>query len=173
MKYAFSEVENNSPNKEYAFYPLSLKESYEQNNSWPNNYVEVDEDIYQTYKGQIQPTGKMIGADNKGMPCWVDVPAPALLSNDELAKRARNLRDLFISSTDSLASVSDYTINDEIISDEKKADLLATRLRFKAWTGEAGWPLISLPSISDWLLIEAVNNGYVVPNWPEEVDGLY
>ncbi|EEO83653.1 hypothetical protein YPH_4292 [Yersinia pestis biovar Orientalis str. PEXU2] len=28
------------------------------------------------------------------------------------------------------------------------------------------WPQVELPELPQWLLIEAMNQGYCIPNWP-------
>ncbi|WP_244670870.1 hypothetical protein [Enterobacter hormaechei] len=76
----------------------------------------------------------------------------------------RALRDEFIVSTDRML-VSDYTINNVLLTSEQQAELLDVRQKFKVWPESEGWPGIALPAIPQWILIEAVNNGYVVKNW--------
>jgi hypothetical protein len=59
--------------KSNSFYPLQLKSEYEQANSWPDDPVEVDDDIFVEFSG-TPPEGKQRGAGSDGMPHWVDIP---------------------------------------------------------------------------------------------------
>ncbi|AKA37443.1 tail fiber assembly protein [Yersinia ruckeri] len=93
-----------------------------------------------------------------------------LADTDQQAAVARRYRDNFIRATDPMM-VSDYSIDDAPLTEPQRRELIATRLAFKQWPTLAGWPLIELPVIGEsdksrWLLTEAVNNGYVVPEWP-------
>ncbi|HCR0683731.1 TPA: phage tail protein [Klebsiella aerogenes] len=63
--------------------------------------------------------------------------------------------------------VSDFTINNIPLTAEQQAELLDVRQKFKVWPESEGWPKVELPEIPQWILIEAVNNGYIVKNWPE------
>ncbi|MCW6551168.1 phage tail protein, partial [Yersinia ruckeri] len=65
--------------------------------------------------------------------------------------------------------VSDYSIDDAPLTEPQRRELIATRSAYRAWPTVENWPLIELPDISQWLLIEAVNQGYRVPVWPQEV----
>ncbi|WP_279379420.1 tail fiber assembly protein [Sodalis glossinidius] len=59
-----------------AFYPLSRKQGYVDAGSWPDDGVEVKEDIFMKF--QNPPPGKLRGGDANGYPCWVDTPPPTL-----------------------------------------------------------------------------------------------
>ncbi|HGP3735362.1 TPA: phage tail protein [Yersinia enterocolitica] len=92
-------------------------------------------------------------------------PAPTA---DELAAVARGYRDAFIRATDPLM-VSDYSIDDTLLINAQRAELTATRALYRAWPTLESWPLIELPELPQWLLVEAVNQGYIVPTWPPAV----
>ena len=65
-----------------AFYPVEMKEAYENAGSWPDDGVEVSDEVYNEFL--IPPVGKMRGAKD-GLPCWVDIPSP---THDELVAAA-------------------------------------------------------------------------------------
>jgi len=88
-----------------------------------------------------------------------------VLDKDKLAATARRYRNAFIIATDGLTLI-DYSIEDRPLTPEQRVELMAVRAAYKAWPTQANWPLIALPDLPHWLLIEAVNNGYVVPTWP-------
>ncbi|WP_267248652.1 hypothetical protein [Yersinia sp. Marseille-Q5920] len=89
-------------------------------------------------------------------------PAPTA---DELAAVARGYRDAFISATDTM-TLSDYSIDDTLLTNAQRTELTATRALYRAWPTLESWPLIELPELPQWLLVEAVNQGYRVPVWP-------
>jgi len=157
MNYWFSPKTN-------AFYPFALKKSYELAGSLPDDLVEVTDDIFNEFSG-APPAGKVRVAGKDSLPCWEDLPM-ILPTEDELKAQARTLRDSFIEATDKVI-VPDYTIADMKLSDEQLQELFAVRSAFKRWPTSEGWPVIELPEIPQWILIEAVNNGYVVYDWPK------
>ncbi|ELI7915165.1 tail fiber assembly protein [Yersinia enterocolitica] len=147
-----------------SFYPKELLEIYADAGTLPGDLVEIDDDVYAQFS-DMPPIGKKRGANKKGMPKWVDIPAPVVTDND-IAATARRYRDAFIAATDAL-TIIDYSIDDSPLTDEQRSELMAVRLAFKAWPTVTGWPLVELPELPQWLLIEAVNNGYRVPVWPD------
>lgn len=157
MNYWFSPANN-------AFYPVALKESYVNAGSLPNDLIEVEDTIFNEFSA-TPPDGKMRGVEDSGLPIWVDIPVVEE-SPEQIKARARVLRDEFIVSTDRML-VSDFTINNIPLTAEQQAELLDVRQKFKVWPESEGWPKVELPEIPQWILIEAVNNGYIVKNWPE------
>lgn len=147
--------------KTRGFYPAELLDIYKAAGTLPDDLVDIDEVSHRAFTGQ-PPAGKILGADEQGMPMWVDAPAPTFT---DLAAQARRYRDAFLTATDQMTLV-DYSISDVPLNAEQRAELLAARQSYKSWTNEPGWPLIELPELPIWLLIEAVNRGYRVPEWP-------
>ncbi|WP_336217802.1 tail fiber assembly protein [Enterobacter hormaechei] len=157
MNYWFSPANN-------AFYPVALKESYVNAGSLPNDLIEVEDTIFNEFSA-TPPEGKMRCVGDSGLPIWVDIPVVEE-SSEQIKARARVLRDEFIVSTDRML-VSDFTINNIPLTAEQQAELLDVRQKFKVWPESEGWPNVELPAIPQWILIEAVNNDYIVKNWPE------
>ncbi|WP_432340293.1 phage tail protein [Yersinia enterocolitica] len=90
-------------------------------------------------------------------------------NSDLLAAIARQHRDAFIIATDPMM-VSDYSIDDVPLTEAQRSELTIIRAAYRAWPTVTGWPLVELPELPQWLLIEAVNQGYRVPVWPEQPD---
>lgn len=84
---------------------------------------------------------------------------------DAVASIARTYRDALIMATDSLM-LNDYCVDDTPLTAKQRTELTETRATYRAWPTQESWPLIELPELSQWLLVEAVNQGYRVPVWP-------
>ncbi|EQB2038605.1 phage tail protein [Yersinia enterocolitica] len=115
----------------------------------------------------MPPINKQLGVID-GRPNWIDILSFPILTDDELAAKARHYRDAFIVATDPLM-VSDYCIDDIPLTQNQLTELATVRAAYRAWPTLEGWPLIELPELSQWLLVEAVNQGYIVPTWPPAV----
>ncbi|HDL7837079.1 TPA: phage tail protein [Yersinia enterocolitica] len=154
-----------------AFIPENMAQDGSFHDEITKSLVVVSDEELALYWKQPAPLGQMLGvADNR--PVWVDIPPlspPPPLTTDELAAKARQYRDSFIVATDPMM-VSDYSIDDKPLTDAQRSELIAVRATYRAWPTSANWPLIELPALPQWLLIEAVNQGYRVPVWPEVRD---
>nr|DAU58063.1 MAG TPA: tail fiber assembly protein [Caudoviricetes sp.] len=76
-----------------AFYPLSLKSRYIEAGSWPDDCVEVDDEVFQKYTGE-PPAGKVRGVKD-GLPCWIDLPPPTQEELEAINKQTQfKLRDI-------------------------------------------------------------------------------
>ena len=62
-----------------AFYPLELQSRYVEAGSWPEDGIEVNDEIFKEFTGE-PPVGKVRGVED-GFHCWIDVPPP---TRDEL-----------------------------------------------------------------------------------------
>ncbi|EAQ6105667.1 DUF4376 domain-containing protein [Salmonella enterica] len=58
------------------FYPDELKQVYIDAGSFPDDTVEVDDDIWLQFAGNPPPEGKERAAGSDNQPCWVDIPLP-------------------------------------------------------------------------------------------------
>lgn len=65
------------------FYPYALYEAYVASGSWPDDGVDVDDNVAVTFNG-TPPDGKIRGTALDGMPVWVDAPVPTLTYAQEL-----------------------------------------------------------------------------------------
>ncbi|WP_145510121.1 MULTISPECIES: tail fiber assembly protein [Yersinia] len=146
-----------------SFYPAELLDVYAEAGTLPDDLIEIGDDIYSEFANEA-PVGKMRGADQKGKPVWVNVPVPTVTA-DDIAATARSYRDAFIKATDSMM-VGDYSIDDNPLTDAQRSELIVIRASYRSWPTLTNWPLIELPELPQWLLIEAVNQGYRTPVWP-------
>ncbi|WP_370906165.1 tail fiber assembly protein [Citrobacter koseri] len=84
-KYIYSPSHN-------AFYLAVLKAEYELSDNWPEDGVEISDDLFIKYTS-TPPDGKERGVDSDGMPCWVDLPEP---TTEELIAAAESKRQQLI-----------------------------------------------------------------------------
>ncbi|EPD8659283.1 tail fiber assembly protein [Yersinia enterocolitica] len=146
-----------------SFYPKELLAVYTEAGTLPDDLIEIDDDVYAQFSDK-QPIGKKRGANKKGMPVWVDIPAP-IVTADDITATARRYRDAFIAATDAMTIV-DYCIDDKPLTEAQRSELIATRAAYRSWPTLTNWPQVELPELPRWLLIEAVNHGYHIPVWP-------
>ncbi|CNH74798.1 phage tail protein [Yersinia bercovieri] len=150
-----------------AFIPENMAQDGSFHDDITKSLIVVSDEEQALYWKQPAPSGQMLGvADNR--PVWVDIPPlspPPPLTADQLAAKARQYRDDFIVDTDPMM-VSDYSIDDKPLTTAQRDELTATRAAYRAWPTVENWPLIELPELPQWLLVEAVNQGYRVPVWP-------
>lgn len=90
------------------------------------------------------------------------VPPPVSL--EQLQVHARLVRNSFIDATDRM-TITDYTICDEYLTTGQREELFATRLNFRQWPAQPGWPQIPLPAVPQWISYELSTHGYVLPAW--------
>ncbi|HAK6289813.1 TPA: DUF4376 domain-containing protein [Salmonella enterica] len=74
-----------------AFYPEDLKQVYIDAGTFPDDTVEVSDDVWLEFAGNHSPEGKQRAAGKDGLPCWVDIPLPDIeyvrnLKHDEINK---------------------------------------------------------------------------------------
>ncbi|EBP3998751.1 DUF4376 domain-containing protein [Salmonella enterica subsp. enterica] len=59
-----------------AFYSDDMKQVYIDAGSFPDDTVEVSDDVWLKFAGNHPPEGKQRAAGHDGLPCWVDIPLP-------------------------------------------------------------------------------------------------
>lgn len=120
-----------SPSKN-AFYPADLKEIYVEAGSFPDDVVEIDDEIMFEYAG-TPPQGKQRGVNKKKLPCWIDIPP---LSNEELIATANLEKSYYLNlAKEAIDPLSDAVDFDEATDEEverlkqwKKYRLTLTRI---------------------------------------------
>ncbi|HAG2136739.1 TPA: DUF4376 domain-containing protein [Salmonella enterica] len=58
------------------FYPDELKQVYIDAGTFPDDTVEVSDDVWLEFAGNHPPEGKQRAAGHDNLPCWVDIPLP-------------------------------------------------------------------------------------------------
>ncbi|MGJ0580457.1 tail fiber assembly protein [Xenorhabdus bovienii] len=62
--------------KKNAFYPVILQQNYIDSGIWPDDGIEVEENVFTEFSGNIPPEGKIRISGNDGLPAWGDIPPP-------------------------------------------------------------------------------------------------
>jgi hypothetical protein len=91
MSYIFSATDN-------AFYPLSMRQQYADAGTWPENGIQVSDDIFNEFTATPEP-GKMRIAGSDGLPAWSDIPPP---SHEELIAIAEQVSQQLLTQADAV-----------------------------------------------------------------------
>ncbi|PHM65615.1 tail fiber assembly protein [Xenorhabdus sp. KJ12.1] len=83
--------------KNNAFYPVLLKTDYINAGSWPDDGIEVSDNIYSEFVSNIPPQGKMRIAGKNGSPAWSDIPPP---TQEELQQQAERKKQSLLNDAD-------------------------------------------------------------------------
>lgn len=110
------------------FYSLLWKEEFDASESWPDDAVEVTDEIFAEFSSD-PPFGKMLGAGKDGLPAWIDIPAP---SREELIAEAEQHKSALFLEAQATISLWQTELQLGIISDEDKASLIAWMNYIKA-----------------------------------------
>lgn len=150
-------------------YPYALYDAYKDSGTWPTDGIEVTPEIYEAFFLTNAPDGKKRKYDSaKKTFSWVNIP-PYQYSATEKQEIGRSIRNTFIRATD-VMMLSDYTINDTLLTDEQKEEVTATRIAFKTWPTLDNWWNMDLPSVPQWIINDAHDNrAYEHPTkdqWP-------
>lgn len=102
-----------------AFYPVEMKDLYLNAGSWPDDGVEVSEDVFNEFSG-TPPDGKVRVEGENGMPEWADIPPR---TTEELEADAESKKSSLISyATQVIAPLKD-ALDGGYIEDEDKPKL--------------------------------------------------
>ncbi|MBS9429055.1 MULTISPECIES: tail fiber assembly protein [Photorhabdus] len=104
------------------FYPAEFKQDYIDAGSFPDDVIEVSNDIYQEYAANNAPEGKYRIAGKNGLPEWADIPPP---TKEELQQQAKlQKQQLIAEATNQIAPLQD-AMDLNMANDEEKAQLVA------------------------------------------------
>lgn len=90
--------------------------------SWPDDAVEVEHSVYETFGGDA-PLGKVLGVGEDGMPTWID--APALPDNVIIANNTAHKSGLMKEANNQISILTDATDPDLVdLVDPNDVELL-------------------------------------------------
>ncbi|MGX9311136.1 tail fiber assembly protein [Pantoea ananatis] len=75
--------------KNNAFYPVSLRSDYERAGSWPEDGIEIEDDVFKQFSGTA-PAGMFRCAGADGLPLWGNLPPATEEDKVEAAKYQKN-----------------------------------------------------------------------------------
>lgn len=107
----------------------------------PDGSVEITQDIYDEFSGVSWPEGKIIGADNAGMPAWMDAPPQ---SEEELIAEAESQKAQLRAAADSEIEWRQDAVDAGIATGEETAALAEWKkyrvLLMRVDTEDPDWP---------------------------------
>lgn len=126
------------------FYAGGLKVSfYDPAGAWPDDCLKLTDDEFMQYSGQA-PEGKILGADKKGNPAWVDAPKP---TKEELTEQAQLMKaQLMTEAAAKIAPLQD-AVDEEMATDSEIAELSAWKKyrvlvnRIDTSSSKIDWPV--------------------------------
>ncbi|PHM31095.1 tail fiber assembly protein [Xenorhabdus innexi] len=109
MNYYYSAQKN-------GFYPVSMKQDYLHSDSWPEDGIEVDENVFTEFAGNIPPEGKMRIAGDDGLPAWGNIPQP---TKEELKQQAERKKQSLLNNADKQIMRLERIIKRNIATDDE------------------------------------------------------
>ncbi|WP_446470780.1 tail fiber assembly protein [Xenorhabdus stockiae] len=108
--YYYSSIEN-------TFFPDELKQDYINAGSFPDDVIEVGDDIWLEFASNPPPEGKMRIAGSNGLPAWGDVPPP---TREELCLQAEVKKKKLMEYATNIISPLQDAVELDIYIDEEK-----------------------------------------------------
>ncbi len=108
-----------------AFYADSLKLEYDAAGTWPDDAVEMTNEEIAVYQGQSAPTGKVLGADKKGRPVWIDSPP---LTKEQLIEQAEAQKQSLLAEANIAIAPLQDAVDLDMATDEEIAQLKAWKI---------------------------------------------
>ncbi|HGM5019492.1 TPA: tail fiber assembly protein [Pseudomonas aeruginosa] len=133
-----------------AFYPISMRETYEASGSWPDDGVLISEEVHSRIM-QEQEDGRVVCADDDGQPMTKEPPP---LTEEALAAIERNWRGRQLDDTDALVARhrDELEVGTTTLSAEQYQALQAYRRQLRDWPESGEFPLAEhRPTAPDWL----------------------
>ncbi|MCC8367171.1 tail fiber assembly protein [Xenorhabdus sp. PB61.4] len=106
--------------KNNAFYPTILKKDYINAGSWPDDGIEVNDEIYSEFVSNIAPKGKIRAAGKNGLPAWRNIPPP---TQKELCQQAEVKKKKLMEYAKDIISPLQDAIDLDISTTEEKSML--------------------------------------------------
>ncbi|MCE9896281.1 MULTISPECIES: tail fiber assembly protein [Citrobacter freundii complex] len=98
-----------------------LKPEYQESGMWPDDGVDVSDEVSTEYAGQ-PPNGKKLGVGTDGMPAWVDIPPP---TPEELAAFAVQKKSALLAEASTVIAPLRDASDGGYIDDTDKPKLVA------------------------------------------------
>ena len=132
------------------FYLISDLLTYIRNNNWPDDAIEVSDEVFSEYSSYQNGNGKIRGVGEDGMPAWVDVPEPT--PEDKVAVAELQKQKLIGQANSKIAPLQD-AVDLGIATDEESESLM----KWKKYRVQLDRVNTSLAPEIEWPLLP-VNN---------------
>jgi hypothetical protein len=145
-----------SPSKDCC-YPSELYLAYVDSGDWPTDGVKISENLFNDFFLVEVPEGKYRKWNSsKSTFTWENIPHKQY-TDEEKKATGRIYRTNFIFATD-VMMLADYTINDTVLTDAQKKEIVDTRIAFKVWPTLDNWWNSPLPDVPQWIIDDAHKN---------------
>lgn len=114
-KYRYSASEN-------LRYLISLLPAYTDQNALPGDMIDISDAMAEEFFDNPTPVGKLRGADEDGLPCWIDAPAA---SHESLIAQAEYHRSILRDKAESEITWRQGAVDEGIATEKEAADLSA------------------------------------------------
>lgn len=109
--------------KTNSFYPESLRESYEEAGTLPDDLLDVSDETYSIFSGQ-PPEGKVRGS-KKGKPAWVSIPPQ---TKEQAQQEAEIKKQSLMDAANSTITLLERSVRLGIATDEERELLVKWEL---------------------------------------------
>lgn len=103
-----------------AFYPTSLEAEYTEAGTWPDDLIDVSDDVYREFASDAAPEGKQRIAGSDGLPAWEDIPPP---TKEQLIEQAETRKQALIAEASQKTQLWQTQLILGIITEKDKASL--------------------------------------------------
>ncbi|KAA1047291.1 tail fiber assembly protein [Pseudocitrobacter sp. 73] len=107
-----------------AFFPDVLRNGFEDAGTWPDDALEISDDIYTEFGRMTAPYGKIMVAGENGLPEWADMKQPEL-SQDELIAKAEATKTRILSAATQVISTLEDAVDLGIATEAEEVALVA------------------------------------------------
>jgi len=107
---------------ENAFFPEELKQDYIRVGSFPKDTIEVGDDVWLEFAGNLSPKGKQRIVGTDGFPAWGDIPPPT--KEDLMSAAEKRKSSLMQIATAAIAPLQD-AVDLDMTTEAEKAQLVA------------------------------------------------
>jgi hypothetical protein len=104
---------------ELVFVACVMKKDYVKAGSWPQDARPVSDETYATFIAS-PPEGKMLASDDKGSPCWADVPPP---TREQLIAATERKKNQLMSDAERVMAPLERAVRLNMATEDEKARL--------------------------------------------------
>ncbi|WP_162286995.1 tail fiber assembly protein [Pantoea stewartii] len=100
------------------FYPVSLAALYKEKGTLPEKLHLVDKETFFSFLPENKPTGKQVGSNKAGKPCWVSEKP---MTKKEHTQWATSVKERLLQEAEAIINLLERSVKLGISTDEEKA----------------------------------------------------